>query len=149
LTIKGEKQEEKEEKKKDYYLSERSHGLFHRSRCLTASTPTRSRPVSRTACLQTLPKIADAQKRPRRSPSRQRHRFCNSFNWMDGHRKPTSQKPPKVSHSTSLPALVHQRSRFISTIILRCGKAVGRLLDCKCPSVTKMQITRFFVRGCV
>lgn len=31
LTIKGEKQEEKEEKKKDYYLHERSFGSFERS----------------------------------------------------------------------------------------------------------------------
>ena len=31
LTIKGEKHEEKEEKKKDYYLSERSYGSFQRS----------------------------------------------------------------------------------------------------------------------
>src|SRR6516164_8606244 len=31
LSIKGEKQEEKEEKKKDYYLSERNFGLFGRS----------------------------------------------------------------------------------------------------------------------
>ena len=31
LTIKGEKQEEKEEKEKDYYLSERSFGSFQRS----------------------------------------------------------------------------------------------------------------------
>lgn len=31
LTIKGEKQEEKEEKKKDYYLSERRFGSFQRS----------------------------------------------------------------------------------------------------------------------
>jgi HSP20 family protein len=31
LTIKGEKQEEKEEKKKDYYLSERNYGSFQRS----------------------------------------------------------------------------------------------------------------------
>ena len=31
LTIKGEKQEEKEEKKKDYYLSERHYGAFARS----------------------------------------------------------------------------------------------------------------------
>jgi HSP20 family protein len=31
LTIKGEKSEEKEEKKKDYYLSERHFGSFHRS----------------------------------------------------------------------------------------------------------------------
>jgi HSP20 family protein len=31
LTIKGEKQEEKEEKKKDYYMHERSFGSFHRA----------------------------------------------------------------------------------------------------------------------
>ena len=31
LTVKGEKQEEKEEKKKDYYLSERSYGSFQRA----------------------------------------------------------------------------------------------------------------------
>jgi HSP20 family protein len=31
LTIKGEKKDEKEEKKKDYYLSERSYGSFQRS----------------------------------------------------------------------------------------------------------------------
>ena len=31
LTIKGEKQEEKEEKKKDYYLSERNYGSFQRA----------------------------------------------------------------------------------------------------------------------
>ena len=31
LTIKGEKQEEKEEKKKDYYLHERRFGSFERS----------------------------------------------------------------------------------------------------------------------
>jgi HSP20 family protein len=31
LTIKGEKTEEKEEKEKDYYLSERRYGSFHRS----------------------------------------------------------------------------------------------------------------------
>ncbi len=31
LIIRGEKQEEKEEKKKDYYLSERSYGSFQRS----------------------------------------------------------------------------------------------------------------------
>ena len=31
LTIKGEKQDEKEEKKKDYYMRERSHGSFERT----------------------------------------------------------------------------------------------------------------------
>lgn len=37
LTIKGEKQEEKEEKKKDYYLSERHFGSFERSFALPES----------------------------------------------------------------------------------------------------------------
>jgi HSP20 family protein len=31
LTIKGEKNEAREEKEKDYYLSERRYGSFHRS----------------------------------------------------------------------------------------------------------------------
>jgi HSP20 family protein len=31
LTIKGEKQDEKEEKKKDYYMNERTFGSFHRA----------------------------------------------------------------------------------------------------------------------
>jgi HSP20 family protein len=31
LTVKGEKQEEREEKKKDYYLNERNFGSFQRS----------------------------------------------------------------------------------------------------------------------
>ena len=31
MTIKGEKRDEKEEKKKDYYLSERRYGSFQRS----------------------------------------------------------------------------------------------------------------------
>jgi HSP20 family molecular chaperone IbpA len=31
LTVRGEKQEEKEEKKKDYSLNERSYGSFHRA----------------------------------------------------------------------------------------------------------------------
>jgi HSP20 family protein len=38
MTIKGEKKEEKEEKQKDYYLSERHYGAFQRSFALPAST---------------------------------------------------------------------------------------------------------------
>ena len=34
LTIKGEKKQEKEEKKKDYHLTERSYGSFSRSMTL-------------------------------------------------------------------------------------------------------------------
>lgn len=40
LTIKGEKKEEREEKKKDYYLSERSFGSFERSFRLPDSVDT-------------------------------------------------------------------------------------------------------------
>jgi HSP20 family molecular chaperone IbpA len=50
-TIKGEKGEEKEEKKKEYYLCERRYDSFQRSfGCRTASMPTRSRRTSRTGC---------------------------------------------------------------------------------------------------
>lgn len=50
LTIRGEKKDEKEEKKKDYYLSERSYGSFSaRSKFPMASIPTRSRQPSRRA----------------------------------------------------------------------------------------------------
>ena len=38
LTIKGEKKAEREEKKKDYYFSERSYGSFQRSFRLPANT---------------------------------------------------------------------------------------------------------------
>jgi HSP20 family protein len=46
LTIKGEKQEEKEEEKQDYYVRERSFAL---SLCPTASSSTRLTPASRKA----------------------------------------------------------------------------------------------------
>jgi len=48
LTIEGEKKEEKEEKKKDYYLSERRYGSYV-SRSRKASRPTRSMRTSRRA----------------------------------------------------------------------------------------------------
>jgi HSP20 family protein len=37
LTVRGEKKEEKEEKKRDYHFVERSHGSFHRSLQLPSS----------------------------------------------------------------------------------------------------------------
>ena len=46
LTIKGEKQEEREEKKKGYHMRERSLGSFE-LRCPRASMPTRSRRISK------------------------------------------------------------------------------------------------------
>ena len=50
LTIKGEKKEEKEEKQKDFYLSERRYGSSAACRFPRTSTRTRSRPRSRRAC---------------------------------------------------------------------------------------------------
>ena len=50
LTIKGEKREEKEEKAKDHYVSERRYGSLRvRCRCRPASTPTRLKRLSRAA----------------------------------------------------------------------------------------------------
>jgi HSP20 family protein len=64
LTIKGEKQEEKEEKKKDYYLSERSYGSFQRSFQVPDSVdPDRIEASFKNGVLAvTLPKNAEAQK---------------------------------------------------------------------------------------
>ena len=65
LTIKGEKQEEKEEKKKDYYVSERRFGSFQRS----FQVPEGVDPDKITASVKNgvltviLPKSAEAQKR--------------------------------------------------------------------------------------
>ena len=51
LTIKGEKREEKEEKKKDYYLSERRFGSFQRSFQVPESVdPDNIVGTSKTAC---------------------------------------------------------------------------------------------------
>ncbi len=53
LSIKGERKSEKEEKQKDYYLSEREFGSFERTfPCPRASIATRSRPASRRAFLR-------------------------------------------------------------------------------------------------
>jgi HSP20 family protein len=64
LTIKGEKQEEKEEKKKDYYLQERHFGSFERSFEVPENVdPDKIEAIFKKGVLTvTLPKKADAQK---------------------------------------------------------------------------------------
>jgi HSP20 family protein len=64
LTIKGEKQEEKEEKKKDYYLHERRFGSFERSFDLPESVDAEKIEASfkKGVLTVTLPKKAEAQK---------------------------------------------------------------------------------------
>jgi HSP20 family protein len=64
LTMKGERQEEKEEKKKDYYLQERSFGSFQRSFELPESVDADKIEASFKKGVLTvkLPKKAEAQK---------------------------------------------------------------------------------------
>ena len=64
LTIKGEKQDEKEEKRKDYYMRERSFGSFERSFEVPDSVNTdKIEATFRKGVLTvTLPKSAEAQK---------------------------------------------------------------------------------------
>jgi HSP20 family protein len=64
LTIKGEKQEEKEEKKKDYYVSERSFGWFQRSFQVSDSVQADKIEASfnKGVLTITLPKSVEAQK---------------------------------------------------------------------------------------
>jgi HSP20 family protein len=64
LTIKGEKQEEKEEKKKDYYLHERNFGSFERSFGIPEGVDADKIEASfkKGVLTVTLPKKADAQK---------------------------------------------------------------------------------------
>ena len=64
LTIKGEKQEEKEEKKKDYYLHERSFGSFHRALQVPAGVESDKIEASfkKGVLTVTLPKSVEAQK---------------------------------------------------------------------------------------
>ena len=68
LTIKGEKREEKEEKKKDYYLHERHFGSFER--CLTVPEGVDSSKIEATfkrgVLTLTLPKKPEAQKPAKR-----------------------------------------------------------------------------------
>lgn len=64
LTIKGEKREEKEEKQKDYYLSERRYGSFQRSFTLPEGVDADKIEANfaKGVLTVTLPKTADAQK---------------------------------------------------------------------------------------
>jgi HSP20 family protein len=64
LTIKGEKQEEKEEKKKDYYLHERNFGSFERSFGVPEGVDADKIEASfkKGVLTVTLPKKAEAQK---------------------------------------------------------------------------------------
>ncbi len=64
LTIKGEKQEEREEKKKDYYLQERSFGSFQRTFQVPDGVDTDKIEASfkKGVLTVTLPKTAEAQK---------------------------------------------------------------------------------------
>ena len=64
LTIKGEKKEEKEEKQKDYYLSERRYGSFQRSFALPDSVDADKIEANFAKGVLTvkLPKTAEAQK---------------------------------------------------------------------------------------
>src|SRR5215472_7896397 len=64
LTIKGEKKDEKEEKKKDYYVSERSYGSFQRSFQVPDDVDTDKIEATfkRGVLTVALPKSAEAQK---------------------------------------------------------------------------------------
>jgi HSP20 family protein len=64
LTIKGEKQEQREEKKKDFFLSERRYGSFHRSFRLPEGVDADkiAATVKKGILTVTLPKTAEAQK---------------------------------------------------------------------------------------
>ena len=64
MTIKGERQEEKEEKKKDYYLRERSFGSFERSFGLPEGVDADKIEASfkKGVLTLTLPKKPEAQK---------------------------------------------------------------------------------------
>jgi len=68
LTIKGEKREEKEEKKKDYYLSERRFGSFQRSFHVPDGVDAdKIEARFRNGVLTvTLPKSAEAQKKEKK-----------------------------------------------------------------------------------
>jgi HSP20 family protein len=65
LTIKGEKREEREEKKKDYYLSERRFGSFERSFRLPEGVESDKVEASfkKGVLTVTLPKTPEAQKK--------------------------------------------------------------------------------------
>jgi HSP20 family protein len=68
LTIRGEKEESREEKKKEYHLSERRYGSFHRSFGVPAGTdPERiSASFSKGVLTVTLPKSAEARNKEKK-----------------------------------------------------------------------------------
>jgi HSP20 family protein len=68
LTIKGEKKDEKEEKKENYYLSERSYGLFQRSfRVPDGVDADKVEASFKNGVLTvTMPKTSEAQKKEKR-----------------------------------------------------------------------------------
>jgi len=68
ITVTGEKKEEKEEKRKDYYVSERRYGSFRRSFELPAGVNSDAIAASfaNGVLTVTLPKTADAQKAEKR-----------------------------------------------------------------------------------
>ena len=68
LVLKGEKRQEKEEKDKNYYFSERSYGSFQRAFELPASVDRDkvSADVSKGVLTITLPKTPDAQKQQKK-----------------------------------------------------------------------------------
>jgi HSP20 family protein len=68
LTIKGEKKQEKEEKKKDFYLSERYYGAFRRSFSLPEGVDSRKIDATfKDGILRiSLPKTAASQKKERK-----------------------------------------------------------------------------------
>ena len=70
LTIKGEKQEEKEEKTKDRYVSERRYGSFRRTLQLPGSVDTKKIEASYKSGVLTvtLPKSPEAQKKEKTIP---------------------------------------------------------------------------------
>jgi HSP20 family protein len=65
LTIKGEKKEEKEEKRKDYSLSERRYGSFERSFSLPSGVDAEKIEATfkNGILMVTLPKTLEAQKK--------------------------------------------------------------------------------------
>ncbi len=68
LTIKGEKKEEKEEKAKNYYVSERRYGAFQRSFLLPSGVDAEKIEASfqKGVLTVTLPKTPEAQKREKK-----------------------------------------------------------------------------------
>ena len=70
LTVKGEKKQEREEKKKNYYLSERSYGQFQRVLPLPAGTETsKAKAQFKNGVLTiTLPKTEQAKVERKRIP---------------------------------------------------------------------------------